>query len=424
MARIHQQWAPHAAAKFGLLFLMYISQKVFLTFTWTLLPIILRKQGVSLGAIGFTALVYSPWALKFLYASHVDRYYSSRLGKRKSWIVPLLCLSWLLLPCLALLSPAGDLAPVLGLIFVLNFLFATIDIAVDGYATDILSPQERPWGTAIQMVGYLLGYMMGAGLFLIVYQNLGWARTVFLITALQLILMLPVLLHKEISPIFYNPSPIEIPGKNKDKPSVWLLIKQARALWFLLFLMIVTVFEQGGNQLRLPLFVDLGISPQQLGHINIWIGTPISIAGAVLGGAFLRQLGARKVYISACLGAAAVSLATALLSLNTSLSLWQAGALMGADKLIIGIITVLTYSMTMTMAAGSQSATNYAALSSASHLTGFIIMPLTGILCDMVGYFSLYFSLALTGVLSIFIGNYLLINKLNYSEMQIQLNNN
>jgi hypothetical protein len=181
--------------------------------------------------------------------------------------------------------------------------------------------------------------------------------------------------------------------------------------------MIITVFDQGGNQLRLPLFVDLGISPRQLGHINIWIGTPISIAGAILGGAFLRRVGASKIYIFACLSAAAVSLATALISLNTSLSLWQAGVLMGADKLMIGIINVLIFSMTMTMAAGPQSATNYAVLSSAGHLMGFLIMPVAGMLCDMVGYFSLYLTLSLTAILSIFIGNYLLIKRFRYSEM-------
>lgn len=122
--------------KLGLLFLMYITQKIFLCFTWTLLPILLRQQGIGLGAIGFAALVYSPWALKFVYASLVDRFYSSKLGRRKSWIVPLLTAALFILPLLSLISPLHDLKILLLAVFVLNVVFATVDIAVDGDATD------------------------------------------------------------------------------------------------------------------------------------------------------------------------------------------------------------------------------------------------------------------------------------------------
>lgn len=91
----------HPALKLVLLFFLYVSPKVFPTSIWTLLPVILRRQGISLGTIGFMAIVCSPWALKFVHASLVDRYYSDRLGKRKSWIVPLFWLSWIILPLLA-----------------------------------------------------------------------------------------------------------------------------------------------------------------------------------------------------------------------------------------------------------------------------------------------------------------------------------
>ena len=151
---IHKMW---------LLFLMYISQKIFLCFNWTLLPIILRRQGVSLGSIGFTTLIYSPWALKFIYAFAIDRFYSNRIGRRKSWIVPLLIISVFILPFLAFLSPEKDFVLLLATVFLLNFIFATIDIAVDGYATDILQVHERPWGNAVQISGYVFGYLMGAG---------------------------------------------------------------------------------------------------------------------------------------------------------------------------------------------------------------------------------------------------------------------
>ena len=414
--QVRPVWTKETVSKMGLLFLMYISQKVFLTFNWTLLPLVLRQQGVSLGGIGFTALVYSPWSLKFVHASLVDRFYSPRLGRRKSWIVPLLVTAWIILPFTAFLSPAKNLALILPLIFVLNLLFATVDIAVDGYATDILEPWERPWGNTMQMIGYMLGYMLGAGVFLVVYQQLGWRETILLIALLQFFLMLPVILHREMPPVGTGRDTPVDPAEKPPKPSVLRLLKQPKAMWFVIFLMIVTLFDRGGQQLRLPMFVDLGFAPRDLGHLNIWVGTPVSILGSLLGGYLLHRLGARRVYAAGCLAAAGISLFTALIWHGQSSSMVLVGALIGLDKLAVGLIMVLIYSMTMTLSAGPQSATNYAVLTSVGHLIGFMVMPLVGRVCDSVGYFNLFSTLAATGVLAVFAGDYLLRRRLAYSD--------
>ncbi len=49
--------------KMLLLFLMFLLQKIFLCFTWTLVPILLRTRGVSLGSIGMAAQIYIAPAL-------------------------------------------------------------------------------------------------------------------------------------------------------------------------------------------------------------------------------------------------------------------------------------------------------------------------------------------------------------------------
>lgn len=118
--------------KLWLLFLMYISQKIFLCFNWTLQPILLRQQGITLGSIGLAALVFSPWALKFLYASMVDRFYWASMGKRKSWIIPLLAVSLLAMPMLSLVSPQEQLKILLPAVFVMNVIFAGIGYTPQG----------------------------------------------------------------------------------------------------------------------------------------------------------------------------------------------------------------------------------------------------------------------------------------------------
>ena len=400
--------APTTSYKLSLLLVMYLSQRVFLCFSWTLLPMLLRQQGASLGTIGFSALVYSPWALKFTYASWLDRTKGSRWGRRKSWIVPLLIVSGATMPVLALFSPQANLAAVLTVVALLNLAFATIDIAVDGYATDILEPRERPWGNTIQTTGYVLGYLLGAGVFLVAYQHLGWPITLLLITALQVILMVPIFLHQEIPAVVppgAGPSPEDAPAA---KPRVWPFIKQHHVAWFFLFAGLLMVIDQGGLQLRLPMLVDLGVDPAGLGRLNIWVGSPLCIVGAAMGGALLSRMGKRSVCALCCLGAAALSLFSAFLSQGVPHQTWAIAAMVGAEKLFAGMVTTFIFSIIMTLSVGPQSATNYAVLASLVQLVQFAVMPAAGMICDLIGYFDFYFALAFLGFLSLFTEDYIL----------------
>ena len=402
------QYAWHKSHKMSLLFLMYLSQKIFLCFSWTLLPIIMRKQGISLGAIGFTALVYSPWSLKFLYAFLVDRFYSTRMGKRKSWVVPLLMISLFLLPVLAQLSPQADLKLLLAAVFMLNTIFATVDIAVDGYATDILKPHERPWGNTVQMGGYVIGYMLGSGVFLIVYQQQGWRTTLMLMAVLQLLIMAPIILHKEMSPVFREEKgEAQLLGRSPGT-NAFSFVRQPQNLMFLLLAGLIVLFDRGGSQLRLPMVTDMGIEASVLGKLNIWFSSPMCLLGAVMGGGLLRKLGNQKILILGCLIAAGVNFFSAIVSQGPWSGWLAIGIMMGSEKLMAGIITILIYNMIMTLSVGSRSATHYAILCSLVSLFGMGTTPLMGKLCDITGYFFFYMGLGVSNILVIFIGVVLL----------------
>ena len=101
---------------FLLLALLYFAQGLPSGLIAKALPALLREQGVSLSAIGFTSALALPWALKFLWAPVVDRY-----GTRRQWLLALNGLSLLLM----LLVAARDFAAwvevlpaLLGLLFV------------------------------------------------------------------------------------------------------------------------------------------------------------------------------------------------------------------------------------------------------------------------------------------------------------------
>ena len=95
--------------KMTLLIVMYMMQNIHIGFSWTLLPLLMREQGAGLSEIGFSVLVYSPWALKFLYTSMADRWYIPRLGRQKTGFAPLMILTCLTLPVLGLFDPCTRL---------------------------------------------------------------------------------------------------------------------------------------------------------------------------------------------------------------------------------------------------------------------------------------------------------------------------
>ncbi|MGD9125663.1 MAG: MFS transporter [Desulfarculaceae bacterium] len=396
--------------KMGLLFLMFVLQNISLGFTWTLLPIMMRKQGLSLGMIGLSALLYSPWALKFLWASKVDRHYSPRWGRRKSWITPLSLLTLVLLPVLACLDPHQQLPLVLGVVFLLNINIATTDIAVDGYATDMLRPRERSWGNTTQMTGYIIGHMLGSGLFLISYECLGWAHTLWIMTGLYLLLTVPVLAHGELAPM---DSPAPGHAGTPFKPSARAFLRLTRIRWFLLFLLLAGSAENGGTQLRLTMLADLGLNPQVLGELLLWIGSPLSILGSIAGGFLLNRLGALRVFVLCCVMTVALSWFSALLPGGVCDTRWGAGIMLGGERLISGAMMVLIYSIIMGLSAGRQAATNYAVLCSLNHVVSLGILPVTGVIGDYTGYSGFFTGLGCFGILTLFAGSHILRHRLD-----------
>jgi MFS family permease len=143
------------AYKVAVLSVLYFNQGVPYGFFLLTLPILLRQQGASATVIGSLLFLALPWSLKVLWAPLVDRY-----GSRRAWIIPLQLLLAATLLGLASTLVTWQLA--LGVLFV-NLCIATQDIAVDGYAVEILAPGERALGNSLQAGAYKVGMLVGGG---------------------------------------------------------------------------------------------------------------------------------------------------------------------------------------------------------------------------------------------------------------------
>lgn len=132
----------------------------------------------SYNANAIFALCSWPFSLKLLWAPVVDAIYFKRFGRRKTWLVPAQTLAGLIMMAGAnfvesqlglshnLPSSSGSLSSSMNVrgvttfFFVLYFLMATQDIAVDGWALTMLSKKNRGRGPICNSIGQNIGYFL------------------------------------------------------------------------------------------------------------------------------------------------------------------------------------------------------------------------------------------------------------------------
>ena len=89
--------------------------------------------------------------------------YSEKIGRRKTWIVPLQWLIGLMLVCFSgvietsLYSESPNIVFLTICFTVFYFLAATQDIAVDAWALSLLSEKNKRWASTCNVIGQTLG---------------------------------------------------------------------------------------------------------------------------------------------------------------------------------------------------------------------------------------------------------------------------
>lgn len=163
--------APDLTGEYGnlaLLFLLYTLQGIPMGLG-QVFPMILKEYGASYADLGVFSLQSWPFVLKLLWAPLVDSVYFRSIGRRKTWMVPAQLLIGLLM-----LYTATQLESVLGtredkpaintltgLFLAMNFLCATQDIAVDGWALTMLRKENSNYQATCNAAGQTFGYALG-----------------------------------------------------------------------------------------------------------------------------------------------------------------------------------------------------------------------------------------------------------------------
>jgi PAT family beta-lactamase induction signal transducer AmpG len=147
----------------------------------------MSESGVSLAAIGFTALIGLAYALKFLWSPAMDHLpppLFRRLGRRRGWLASIqLPLAGAILG-LGLTDPGSLPALTAGVAVGVAFLSASQDIVIDAYRIEILEEREQGYGLACYIWGYRGALLVSNAGALAVAEFAGWSAAFAMCAAL------------------------------------------------------------------------------------------------------------------------------------------------------------------------------------------------------------------------------------------------
>ncbi|XP_055379305.1 acetyl-coenzyme A transporter 1 [Condylostylus longicornis] len=160
-----------------LLLLLYLLQGIPLGLT-SAIPMLLQNRGANYKQQAEFSFSYFPFSLKLLWAPIVDSLFYAKFGRRKSWLVPTQYLIGLFMVILSYhvdqwiggstntdnFTP--DVKSLTLIFFALNFLAATQDIAVDGWALTMLKRCNVSYASTCNSVGQTAGYFLGYVVFI------------------------------------------------------------------------------------------------------------------------------------------------------------------------------------------------------------------------------------------------------------------
>jgi MFS family permease len=376
------RFSDDSLQKLGLLTSLYLAQGLPYGFFTTALPILMRKEGMSLALIGASSITAAPWALKFLWAPLVDKLKGSPLGARRGWILPLQLATVAITAMLAvsrdLVSGGSVLVLMAAAVVVMNLMAATQDIATDALAVDLLSEKERGLGNGVQVAAYRIGMVIGGSAIVALFDQTGWRTSFISMAGALAVATIPILLFSEPRHQRHGDKPASIGAL------VEFLGRESVPLW----LVVIFVYKLGdalAGPMARTMLVDSGYSMTEIGVLFSTFGSTAGLIGAMLGGWAAQRVGRLRALVGAGL------IHTALLAAYAWPAYAHAGREAIATLIVIehltgGMATVALFTAMMDICDPRTGGTDYTVQACVVVLAQFAGSGLSGVQAQAIGY--------------------------------------
>lgn len=331
---------------FALIAFLYMTQGIPLGLAMETLPTLLRQDGVSLQWLALLPLVGLPWILKFLWAPMVDNVWSTRFGKRRSWIIPMQSVVLLCLLLVAAIGLTGSATPVALALFALSSLAsATQDTATDGLTAENVYGPALARANAVQVGGTMVGFFVGGSGCLILSGLFGRTVALLVVAAIVGVGLMLALLWREPD--------TDRQSRERTRASLVHLIRRRGAGAILALALLTAVAASSTFALFKLLLVDRSWPLEKIGTLGMAGGVATIVIGCGAGAWLINRAGIRFVLICglACL---ALSAALWIRASASEADITQTMALIAVVAGSIGSGSVSVALMTLAMAFAQQ----------------------------------------------------------------------
>ena len=388
-------------------------------FPWVLigtaLSLWLKEEGLNRSTIGWAGLIFSVYAVNFLWAPLIDKIkiplLTRKFGSRKSWI--LLCQIMILTMLLlwSCLSPDENLSLVIGIGLLIATFSATQDIAIDAFRIELAKSYEEAAmaaGAAVAVVGWWTGFKIGGILSLYSaesFQKAGfenyWQLTFILLSLVVIICNSFIILIEE--PKKFRPP---LTNTKKDLYLVWLyeciidpvfsFFKKngwSLAIAILSFIFLFKIGEAFMGRMSIIFYKEIGFTKTDIALYSKGVGWITTIAFTLIGGIFAIRSGLFKALMFSGIAMATTNLFFAVMAwVERSEFLFIIAVIL--DDLAAAFATVTFVAFISVLIDRNYTATQYALLASIGTAGRTLLASSSGALVDWLhGDWALFFVL-------------------------------
>jgi predicted MFS family arabinose efflux permease len=365
-------------------FCLYIAQSIPMSFFSTVIPVIMRQEHFSLTQIGMLQLMKLPWILKFLWSPVIDRH-SVSVADYKRWIFSSELFYAAIIFGVAFLNFKANFSLILILVIISFIASATQDIATDALAALSFRKEDKSLINSAQSMGSFGGSLVGSGLLLLLFRQIGWNMILPCVALFVLIAVIP---------LYFNRG-IEILHREKEKQRASLrdilsFFTQKGIGKQVGFLVLYYSSMIGTLAMLRPYLVDLGYDIKDIGKMSGIFGTATGLVAAFAGGLLIKKIGREH---SRTLFAIMILFTTFyfyFMSTNKhpDIQLLYLGIVLLWGS--YGMASVAVYTLSMDCLRPGREGTDFTIQIVITHLSGILISSLSGHIADKTNYSVLF----------------------------------
>lgn len=402
------------------IFLLGISAGAPLAFLLSTLKVLLVDGGVNLTTIGFFALISLPYSFKFLWAPLIDnfsiRFLVKKLGKRRSWLLFLQIILFILIFFIGSISVTDNISLITIIALLIAFISASQDVVIDAYRIERIADENQGIAAAFYIYGYRIGMLFTGAFALYLSAVFSWDIVTKIISFAVVIGIFGTIIANKIIEKNDNKNQninqilqktVFEPFIDFAKKSNWLLI--------LLFIISFKLCDAFAGNMTLPFLLDIGFSKGQIATIVKTFGLFATMFGIFAGGAIVKFFNIKTALLVGCVLQAMSNLGFYFQSIY------------GANELLLypvifienfsgGIGDVILVSYLSILCNKVFAATQYAILSSIASLGRSMFSATSGIIAQDYGW-EIFFIFSIIIALPSLVLWYFIINSSNTNSL-------